>query len=59
VAAFGEHSTLQDSGHLKAALPLQALVRLAASPIQERRVARLTHEAIRFVIDGKVPRTLV
>jgi len=59
MAAFGEYAALQASGHSSATRPLQALVRLAASPIQERRVARLTHEALRFVVDGKVPRSLV
>ncbi len=38
--------------------PVLALLRLAASPIRERPVGRVTHEAIRFVVHGKVPRTL-
>ena len=59
IAAFDEHDLLRSAGSEYALRPVQAVVRLAASPIRERRVARLTHEALRFVVDGKVPRTLV
>ncbi len=58
-AAFDEYDLLTAAGAKYALRPIQALVRLAASPIRERRVARMTHEALRFVIDGKVPRTLI
>jgi nitrite reductase/ring-hydroxylating ferredoxin subunit len=58
-AAFDEYLILAAAGAEHAARPLEAIVRLASSPIQERRVARLSHEAIRFVVDGKVPRALV
>jgi len=58
-AAFTEHEHLQMAGSEHALLPIQAVLRLAASPIRERHVARLTHEALRFVVDGKVPRSLI
>ena len=58
-AAFDEHVVLEAAGSDQALRPVQALVRLAASPIRERRVARVTHEALRFVVDGKVPRSLI
>jgi hypothetical protein len=58
-AAFDEHLILEAAGSAQALRPVQALIRLAASPIRERRVARVTHEALRFVIDGKVPRSLI
>ena len=58
-AAFDEHLILEATGSAHALRPVQALVRLAASPIRERRVARVTHEALRFVVDGKVPRSLI
>ena len=57
-AAFEETRHLEDADHADAAHPLRALIRLAASPIRERRIARASHEAIRFVEQGKVPRTL-
>jgi hypothetical protein len=52
VAAFEEHRV---TGRPE---PLLAVFRLAASAVRERPVRRLAHEAIRFVVDGKVPRTL-
>ena len=58
-AAFTEHEHLQMAGSERALLPIQAVLRLAASPIRERHVARLTHEALRFVVAGKVPRSLI
>lgn len=38
--------------------PVVALARFLASPVRERPVGRLSHEAVRFVIEGRVPRTL-
>jgi nitrite reductase/ring-hydroxylating ferredoxin subunit len=38
--------------------PVIALARFLASPVRERPVARLSHEAVRFVVEGRVPRTL-
>jgi hypothetical protein len=55
VAACDEHAAMQGALRQR---PVLAAVRLLASPIRERRVARAAHEAIRFVVDGKVPRTL-
>ena len=55
VAAFQEAG--QISGRL-ADLPLQAFVRLLSSPLVENVLPRRVHEAIGFVIDGKVPKTL-
>ncbi|MEZ4383138.1 MAG: Rieske (2Fe-2S) protein [Nannocystaceae bacterium] len=39
-------------------LPLLACVRFFAGPIHERSLQALVHDATRFVVDGKVPRTL-
>ena len=52
VAAFEESRALANPA------PILAIVRLAASPVRERPIGRLTHEAIRSVVHGKVPRTL-
>ncbi len=57
-AAFEEFEALQQSQESDAAAPIEALTRLAASPIQERRVSRSSYEAIRFIVQGKVPRSL-
>jgi hypothetical protein len=57
VAAFDEHDALP-AGEPRRAWPVLALVRLLSSPVRERPVRRLTHEAIQLVIHGKVPRTL-
>jgi hypothetical protein len=57
-AAFEETASLRSAGHRNALHPLRAFVRLAASPIRERRIAQRCYEAIRFVEEGKVPRTL-
>ncbi len=57
-AAFEETQSLQTANHPDATHPLRAFIRLAASPIRERNISRLTHEAIRFVEEGKVPRAL-
>lgn len=51
-AAFDEHAR---SGRAE---PLLALARFAASRVRERPIKRLCHEAIRFVVEGKVPRTM-
>jgi len=56
-AAWAEHAELAAAGDA-ARLPLLACVRFVASPITERRTARLVHEAERFLIEGKVPRVL-
>ena len=55
VAAFDERAAMQGP---RRDLPVLAVVRLFASPVRERRVRRACHEAIRFLVDGKVPRTL-
>jgi len=52
VVGFDEHRAYSDPA------PVLALVRLLSSPIQERRVHRVTREAIGFVTEGKVPRVL-
>ncbi|MCA9635798.1 MAG: hypothetical protein KC420_07170, partial [Myxococcales bacterium] len=39
-------------------LPLLACVRFFAGPIQERSLRATVHEAIRFVVEGKVPKTM-
>ena len=52
VVGFAEHRATDDPAHIL------ALVRLLSSPIQERRIHRVTREAIAFVTEGKVPRTL-
>ena len=56
VVAFDETAAL--AGVPMSTHPALALVRLLASPINERRLPRLVHEAIRFVGDGKPPRRL-
>jgi len=53
VAAFEEWEAMQ------LPLPILAIVRLLASPVQERRLGRVTHEAIGFVTQGQVPKTLI
>ena len=53
LAAFDEAASTRQ------VLPVLAVVRLLASPVAERRMTRRTHEARRFVVDGKVPRNLV
>ncbi len=40
------------------ARPLLATLRVAASPIRERRAARAVHDAIQLVVHGKIPRDL-
>ena len=53
--AFEESSALSGDD---SALPILAFVRVAAAPIRERWTSRSCHEAVRFVLHGKVPRTL-
>ena len=55
-AAFQESEALGNTP--ERAHPVLAFVRLAASPIRERSVARLAHEAIGFVEHSRVPKTL-
>ena len=52
------NEALQQAGERGAAAPLEALTRLAASPIQERRISQASYEAIRFIEQGKVPAAL-
>ncbi len=56
VVAFEVRAWLM--GHPDRDVPVLAYVRYAATPAQERAVARLAHEALGFVVHGKVPRTL-
>jgi nitrite reductase/ring-hydroxylating ferredoxin subunit len=56
VVAFAAHAEL--AGHPGRDVPVLAYVRYFASPAQERSLARQVHEAIGFVVHGKVPRTL-
>jgi nitrite reductase/ring-hydroxylating ferredoxin subunit len=56
VAAFEAHGAL--GGHPARDLPVLAFVRYFSCPAQERSLARLAHEAIGFIVHGKVPRTL-
>ncbi len=56
VAAFAARARLV--GHPYRDLPVLAFVRYFATPARERTVARMAHEAVGFVVHGKVPRTL-
>lgn len=56
VAAFAAREEL--AGHPGRDVPVLAFVRYLATPACERSVTRLAHEAIGFVVHGKVPRTL-
>ena len=56
VVAFAVRTELV--GHADRDVPVLAYVRYVATPAQERSVARVAHEAIGFVVHGKVPRTL-
>lgn len=59
VVAFEEGRRLRDErSDPRGALPILALIRLLASPLQERRVRRSAHEAIRFLGEGKPPERL-
>ena len=53
IVAFEEHAA---SGSPS---PVLALVALFASPLSERRIHRVTSEAIAFVTQGKVPRSIM
>lgn len=55
VAAFEEASRIHGPD---STLPLQAYVRLLASPLVENVLPRRVHEAIGFVLHGHVPKTL-
>lgn len=52
IVAFEEHAATQDLR------PLQALLRLYASPIQQRWTHRSAQEAVAFVTEGTVPTVL-
>ena len=56
-AAFDEMAALADDP--RRFWPVLGLVRLLASPLRERRVGRVTHEAIGFVAHGRTPRVLL
>lgn len=56
VVAFAARAELAE--HPDRDVPVLAYVRYVATPAQERAVARMAHEAIGFVVHGKVPRTL-
>ena len=56
VAAFAARARLV--GHPDRDRPILAFVRYFANPARERPLARLAHEAVGFVVHGKVPRTL-
>ncbi|MDP6946317.1 MAG: hypothetical protein QF464_19365, partial [Myxococcota bacterium] len=58
VAAFEEHEALASAGPPGALRPIQSFLRFAASPMRERNVQARSYEAIRFIVHGKVPRTL-
>lgn len=51
-------AALEEQRAIGSTQPLRAFQRLLAAPIRERNIARATHEAIRLVKHGKVPRTL-
>ena len=55
-AAWDEYRTLD--GDPFQDRPLLAAARFMASPICERRLAHLTEDALRFVVEGKTPRRL-
>ncbi len=56
LAAWDEYRAMASSPHHP--LLLLAVVRLGALGVKERRVGRVTHEALRFVVHGKVPKRL-
>lgn len=56
VAAFEARDVL--GSHPARDLPVLAFVRYFSCPAQERSLARLAHEAIGFIVHGKVPRTM-
>ncbi len=56
VAAFAEARALPSTSDRRA--PILACVRYFAGPAQENRSQSMVHDAIRFVVEGKVPKTL-
>jgi nitrite reductase/ring-hydroxylating ferredoxin subunit len=58
LAALSEHHRLRITSPANAHLPLIAAARFVASPLQERPIMRLAHEANRFVRQSRVPRRL-
>jgi len=56
VAAFAEARALPPGRGRR--LPILACVRFFAGPVHENRSRGVVHDAIRFVVDGKVPKTL-
>ncbi len=53
LAAFAECEALDGDP-----LPILAFTRFVASPIRERALARVVHEAIRFLVEGSPPKRL-
>lgn len=53
IVAFEEHEATGSP------TPVLALIALLSSPVKERRVHRVTREAIAFVTEGKVPRSIM
>ncbi len=45
-------------GHVDRAIPILAVIRLAASPVQERRVRNVVQNSIAWVGEGRMPRKL-
>jgi len=56
VAAFAEARALPPGAGQRQ--PILACVRFFAGPVRELRLSGLVHDALRFVVDGKVPKTL-
>jgi hypothetical protein len=56
IVAWDEYRTLEDDPMQNR--PLLAALRFLASPILEGRLAHLTEDALRFVVEGKSPRRL-
>ena len=55
-AAFDEYRHLDPN--VRRGTPILAFIKFMTAPKRERQVGRLVHEAIRFVEQGKVPKTL-
>ena len=53
IVGFDEHRAMDS------ATPLLALIALLSSPLSERRVHRIAREAVAFVTEGKVPRSIM
>ncbi|MCB9763247.1 MAG: Rieske (2Fe-2S) protein [Alphaproteobacteria bacterium] len=56
IAAFEEADEL--AGEPDAALPVRAVARWLASPVDQRFLRSRVHDAIGFVVEGRIPRTL-